>query len=824
MSASLPVLRRLWRLLMLWLVLLPAASVATTSTVTASATTTSATTTSATTTSAATTSTSACPGAVHALQFGDNVTNLPAGVVDRPYAHNLRATGGVPPYVFHAKSLPPGLILSASGRLSGNPGPLPLIARFSASVSDHRGCTIHKPFRLVIVGARQPIAKARPAPKPKPAPKPVPPPPKPLSTMTPEQILAKPPGTVESMDTYMLSKAIFKDKAVLAELKQMSVNVAPASSTTPAYDPGVIEVEAPAPASTLADGDSAGTVDDDASVDADAPDDAPLYVDTQTQFKRLLQPLIGVEYPGKDLFAAALDTRLCRFSASLVAAAAQAQGVPLPRSDTTACPPAWETAKPGDGAQDGKVAWQNVPLALMSPDLRNLLIAKARQNHVLDKPVAPTWDGRGCGCVGKLSGSIYGFYPFWRSGSKPQPLDFGLFSRISLFAFWYHTNGDLVMPHWDTPQQVAFILTAHRHRTQLDYTLYRNRWTFLGKESSTVETQMTTHLATQAADLIDTPLPGLVAHIHAWLPGFARVERMGDGLTFFPDRVPPADSPLRAPFKRYADAQIRALIAELRKRPRHYVLNIVLRDRDLLGSDNAWSIDRLYDYVRAAEAPTVENEHIVVGSARYRSNTNLTLHYLVLLTDPTAQSKRKLRILLAQDDKLNDDDRRVLLRKLIPVVSSGDTSSGEVTDQLAYFADNFGGVGFWATPDRSQPVGQTIATRIRASFLAKVPEAEQFDAWVCTHRWPLRLAFESLLLLWLVAFALYRTNCRFRKLPYQLGLLVGAVGVVLLGALLLAGDPGLEGLREGNALLGLLLFALIATIAYHILKPRVEKP
>lgn len=810
----------------------------------------------------------ACPGAVRALQFGDNVTRLPAGVVDRPYAYTLRATGGVPPYVFQAQSLPPGLSLSATGRLAGNPGKLPLIALFTASVRDHLGCTIHKRFRMVVVAPRRPAAKPRPAPSPTPTPasEPTPEPtPKPLTTMTHAEILAMPPANEPSMDTYMLTKAIFKDKEVLAELKQMSATVAPASTTTQAYDPVVVEADAPAAAATTAGGDAppvgsdavakddGGKGDDsksDDSKDDSAENDALVYGDTQAQFQRLLQPLIGVEYPGRDLFIAALDTRLCRFSAELVAAAARNQNLssPLSKDDISRCLQDWARTTQDDGAKKGSakggvkdsgakdgnakdggaasggVAWQDVPLALMSPGLRNMLVDKASQNHPLDKPASPAWDGSGCGCVGKLSGKIYGFYPFWRSGSKPQPLDFGLFSRISLFALWYHANGDLVVPHWDTPQQVAFILTARRHRTRLDYTLYRNDWAFLGKESSTAETQMVAHLAAQSADFIDTPLPGLVAHIHAWLPGFAQVERMGDGLTFFPDQAPAAGLALRAPFKRYVDAQIRALIAELRRRPRHYVLNIVLRDSDLQGSDSAWSIDQLYDYVRVAEAPTVEKEHIVVGSARYQSNTNLTLHYLVLLTDPTADSKRKLRTLLAQDDKLNDDDRRVLLRKLIPVVSSGDTSSGEVTDQLAYFADNFGGVGFWATPDRSQPVGQAIATRIRASFLAKVPEAEQFDAWVCTHRWLLRFAFESLLLLWLIAFALYRTNCRFRKLPYQLGLLVGAVGVVLLGALLLAGDPGLEGLREGNALLGLLLFALIATIAYHILKPRVEKP
>jgi hypothetical protein len=460
----------------------------------------------------------------------------------------------------------------------------------------------------------------------------------------------------------------------------------------------------------------------------------------------------------------------------------------------------------------------------MSPAMRSLPIDKAREHHPLDDPAPPAWDGSGCGCVSKLSGKIYGFYPFWRTQSTPKPLDFSLLSRISLFALWYHGNGDLVVPDWDTPQQTAFVLMAHRHRTQLDYTLYRNDWAFLKKERSAEETQAAVHLAEQAADLIDTPVPGLVARSHAMLPGFAEVERMGDGLSFFPDKVPAAGSPLRAPFERYVDAQIRALIAELRHRQRHYVLNIVLRDRDLLAKDGVWQVGRLYNYVREAEAPDMQDDHIVVGSARYQSNTNLTLHYLVLLTDPTVRSKRDLRAAVYQDHSLNEDDRRVLLRKLIPVVSSGDVSSGEVADQLAYFSDNFGGVGFWAVPDQSQPSGRTVSERIRASFLASIPEAEQFDAWVCTHRWPLRLAFESLLLLWLVAFALYRTNCRFRNLPYQLGLLVGAVAVVLLGALLLAGDPDVEQLREGNALLLILLVALIGTIAYHILKPQVEKP
>lgn len=750
-----------------------------------------------------------CAGAMQPLQFGDNVMTLPSGIVGRPYKYTLHATGGVSPYVFHAKSLPPGLTLSSNGTLAGDPGNLPLIALFTASVRDHHGCSIQKKFRVVIMAVRRPLPPhPRPqVPAPQPPEKPAPPkPPKPLSVVSHADILAKPPVTQPSMNTYMLTAAVFKDKEVLGELKQMSVSVAPATSTTPAYDPGSL-------GSDSGPGDSA--TQDDGSLDAD----------TTAQFKRLLQPLIGVEYPGRDLFAAALDTRLCRFSETLVATAAHRQGLPPPKMSESDCPPDWAASALQDSpASNGLVSWKDVPLSLMSPELRSVLIEKARQNHPLLNPVAPSWDGTGCGCVQKLSGEVYGFYPFWRTGDKPQPLDFSLLSRISLFALWYQSNGDLALPDWTTPAQTAFIREAHRHRTQLDYTLYRNDWQFLEKMSDEDMARVAANLAAQAATLIDTPLPGLVARSHAWVPGFATVERMGDGLTFFPDQPPAANSPLRKPFERYTDTQVRALITQLRRRHRRYVLNIVLRDSDLESDNGVWKVTQMYDYVRDAEAPHMQDDHIIVGSARYRSNTNLTLHYMVLLTDPTVRSKRDLRLAIYKDQSLNEDDRRVLLRKLIPVVSSGDASTGAVADQMAYFADNFGGVGFWATPDRSQPVGRTISERIRSSFLTRIPEAEQFDAWVCTNRWPLRMAFQVLLLLWLIGFLCYRTNCRFRKLPYQLGLLISAVGVVVLGALLLAGDPGLEGLREGNALLGLLLFALIATIAYHILKPRVEKP
>ncbi|HET7333023.1 hypothetical protein [Dyella sp.] len=770
---------------------------------------------------------SPCSNGVQLLQFGGNVATLPPGVVGEPYQYTLLATGGLPPYTYHAASLPPGFTLSPAGVLAVTPGNLPLIGVFTASVRDHRGCSAQQTYRLAIVAPPQPPSPVQPkpptptpTPKPIPKPKPKPVPPAPLSTVPLEDTLAEPATPQPSMDTYVLTQAIFEDKELLAELKLMSANAATAGSMAPADEPAAAST-APTSSGQTSTGQASPDDTDAASADQSIDDDV------QAQFQRLLQPLIGVQYPGRDLFAAALDTRLCRFSEALILAAARKQGRPPPNMNSFDCPPDWDKlAKQDDYMPRDPLPWKEMPVWLMSPAMRDLLLDKAQQPHPLLNPPAPQWDGAGCGCVRKLSGAIYGFYPFWQTQGKLQPLDFRLLTRINLFALWFKESGDLAVPTWTTPQQTDFIREARRHRTQLDYTLYRNDWQFLKNASDADITRITQRLAQQSADFIDAPLPDLISRSHAWLPVFAKVERVGDGLTLYLDAMPSAKDPLRPAFAHYLDQQIQALITELRQRSRPYVLNIVLRDTDLETAGSVWQVDAMYGYVRQAEAPTLQDDHIVVGSAQYRSNTNLTVRYVVLLTEPTARSRHDVRSAIDHDKKLNEDDRLVLLRKLIPVVSSGSANDRELADEMAYVSDNFGGIGFWTAPGRNDRVGQTVSTRIRASFLLDHGLKVGSQAWICEYRWPLRMAFEALLVLWLIAFALYQGSCRIRRigLPYQLGLLFGAVGVLILGAILLAGDPALTKVREGNSLLAVLLIALIATIAYHLLKPRVEKP
>lgn len=768
----------------------------------------------------------ACSG-VQPLQLGGSVVTLPTGMVDQPYQYTLQASGGVPPYMFQSESLPPGFTLSAAGTLAGTPGDLPWIAVFMAGVRDHRGCLARQTYKLAIIAPspapspspRPPAPKPSPAPTPTPIPKPAPKPapPTPLITVPLADTLEEPSTAQPNMITYALTQAIFTDKDVLAQLKQMSANAAKAGSEAPADEPDEPDSDAPSRAASSADTPSS----DDAAQSAPSIDD-----DTKAQFQRMLQPLLGVEYPGRDLFAAALDTQVCRFSEKLILAIARKQGKPPPPMDASDCPPDWaKLAKQGGFVPRDPLPWKDVPQWLMNPALRDMLIDKAQQAHPLLNPPAPLWNGNGCGCVRQLGGQIYGFYPFWQTQGKTQQPNFGLLTRISLFALWFNDSGDLLEPSW-TMQQTAFIKEAQRYRTKLDFTLYRNEWQFLKDATNEDITRITQRVAKEAADFIDTPLADLASRSHAWVPGYAKVERYGDGLTLYLDQPPAFGDPLRPAYARYQDHQIQALIADLHQRHRNYVLNIVLHDTDLESAHGLWQVDAMFEYVRQAEAPIMHDDHIVVGSTQYRSNTNLLVRYIVLLSEPIERGKRVLRVAIERDSNLNEDDRRVMLHKLIPTVSSGAANADALADQLAYFADNMGGAGFWTAPSQDQKPGPMIASRIRATFLPRGLEAETFHAWACEYRWPLRMAFESLVLLWLIAFVLYQGSCRIRQLglSYQLGLLFGAIGVLILGAVLLYGDPALTRVREGNALLAVLLIALIASIAYNLLKPRVEKP
>ncbi|NID14690.1 putative Ig domain-containing protein [Luteibacter yeojuensis] len=773
---------------------------------------------------------------VQPLRLGDSVMTLPSGTVGQPYRYTLRATGGVPPYTYRSESLPPGMSLSAAGELAGAPATLPMVAVFVAGVRDRHGCIAQQTYRLAIMAPRpappprteprpRPPRPAEPAKKPEetpPPPKPLPP--QPLTTVPLIETLAAPSSPQSTMDVYRLTPDIFKDKDVLADLKRRSADVTEVAGLIPAAEPE--------PADEKEEGADGGTAKDEGKAEGKSVPrnefvDPTVDVDAKAQFQRMLAPLVGVEFPGRDLFVAALDTRLCAFSREMIVAAANRQHQPPPVMKDSDCPPDWsKVASADDSVPPSHLPWQQVPQWLMSASMHALLIEKAKQSHSLIQPAAPSWSGAGCGCVRALSGQVYGFYPYWDNGAAPRRLDFSMLSRISVFALWFADNGDLMEPGWTTAQDTAFIREAQRQKTALDYTLYHNDWRFLQDATDDNVRDIAERLAVQATNFIDTPLSDLASRVHAWVPGFARVERYGNGLTLYLDRMPGADDPLRPAFERYLNQQVRGLVAELRRRQRAYVLNIVLRDTDLTGTGAIWTPSRMAEYLGQAEALDPRGGKVPGGNAREQSGTNLSLRYMVLLTQPSANSMREILVTIDRDKDISEEMCRILLRRVIPIVSTGASTGEDLTEDLSYASDNFGGAGFWAAPALDEPLGGVAAARVRRSFLPRPPRTESLKGWVCEYRWPLRILAEAVLLVWLIAFVVYQSSCRMRQvgLPFQLGLLLGAIVFLVLGGLLLLGDPALAQVRQGNALLAVVLVALVATIAYHMLKPRVEKP
>jgi uncharacterized membrane protein YiaA len=213
----------------------------------------------------------------------------------------------------------------------------------------------------------------------------------------------------------------------------------------------------------------------------------------------------------------------------------------------------------------------------------------------------------------------------------------------------------------------------------------------------------------------------------------------------------------------------------------------------------------------------------------------------VLRAEPVAASGRRLRQVIEDDPQLSGINQKVVMRKMIPLVSVGSGSRQQFNDNLAYFVDNFGGVALWQPPAEipSQDAGKElekgeaqatvtsdVIAGLRATFLADEPAVGAVCSWTCEWHLPLRALFFVLLVVGLVSVTLYAFCCRLRAIgtPYKLYLLGGCLVTLIIGAALLQCDPGLQTLRENNDILygvlaGLLLFTLIP-----LLKPRVEKP
>ncbi|WP_374568075.1 putative Ig domain-containing protein [Ideonella sp.] len=760
----------------------------------------------------------------------DPVT-LPNASVGRPYARPIRAEGGLPPYRFDLLqgNLPGGLALTVQGQLLGTPEQAGG-SRFRVRVVDAAGDVASQTYSLRVTDPAK--ATAKPAAKP-------------ASAASAAQLSqldlshAGPPAhAAPTAHVYQL------ETAQLDALKTAIKSAEPPIETLPP-DPAAPPEAAPEPAAA-------------ASAPTPPPPATLVWSDAQqTQLEALLKPVFLVEYPTQSQFEAAVDAQVCAQAWQLIVHEAQrlkqqppsqaefAAVCPSPEEPSSAkdtakalAPPAPPASAASGAAAAGMaqpVSWRKLPAWLMPPGLRAWLVEAAGRDRALEPTQVLPWKATAsCNCATpRPQQPLYAVYPAWLAGGKqPQTIDFSLVNRISYFALPLGDDQAVdKVANWNE-DQTKFIRTALAHETRVDFGIYSADWRFLATEPTTARDALIEHFTSEvprrAHELVDTPLPGLASRAKAWLPGFGQVQRMGNGFTVFFDRLPDAKSEpeLAARFADFYPRFVKGLAQALAESPeRHYAINLVMTDQQIADKTGPFDVGRLFELLKAVEVPDMAEGRIVETNGDYKRNSNAELRFLVLLTEPTTQSKKRLRATIEASPGLFGGDRRIFLRSVVPLLMLPQASPEQYRDDLVYVQDNFGGIGFWPAPLMGQQFDTEQQKALRNTFDPPTGSgvSEALCSVVCPNRWLFRLAFELFLLLGAVCWLLLQWNCEWRAL-YGRYALLGALPPLFVGAALLQCDPALESLRKGNAqLVALIVIPLIAAL-WALFKRKEDKP
>lgn len=753
--------------------------------------------------------------------------SLPAATLQRDYQRLIRAEGGSPPYRFDLPqgSLPAGLRLTSTGQIAGTPEQVGF-SRFRVRVVDSAGDIASQTYSLRVSAPAKPAA--RPASAASTASAPV----AQLSRLDLSQ--AGPPAhTQPSARVYQLEAAQLD---ALKERIKAPESAAP-SDTVPLPDappePAAVAASAPTPA---------------------PPEDLEWSEAQQTQLEALLQPVMRVEYPTRSLFEDAVHAQVCAQAWQLIVHEAQrlkqqppsrkefdqicrppkapSGSASAPARSPTASAPAVAASAAGEMAQP--VSWRDLPAWLMPAGLSQWLVVAAGR----DKPLLPIkplpWSATAsCNCAApRPQQPLFAVYPVWLADGPQAPsIDFSLVNRISYLALPLGDDQVLSPSVW-TDTQTAFIRTARTYETRVDFGFHQSDWSFLATEPASEREALIQRLIEQipqqTRQLLDTRLPGLEARAKAWLPGFGRAQYMGDGVTVFFDQLPdPRGEPELA--KRFAEFYpqfIKGLAnAMVENRGRQYAINLVMTDRQMKDTHGAFDVGKLFALLKAVEDPQVVDGRIVETSTDYVRNNNIELRFLVLLSEPTGASAKALRLLIGNNGSLNESDRRIFLRSVVPLLLLPQESLQHYRDDLVYVQDNFGGIGFWLAPLAGPQFDAQQAQALRTTFGPDPGTgiSEALCSVVCPNRWLFRLAFELLVLAALLCWALLQWQCEWRERYGRYALLLG-IPPVIVGAVLVQCDPALEALRKSNAsLLALLLIPLVAA-AWVLLKRKEDKP
>lgn len=441
---------------------------------------------------------------------------------------------------------------------------------------------------------------------------------------------------------------------------------------------------------------------------------------------------------------------------------------------------------------------------------------------------------------------VYGFYPFWMSvrdaenkassngedsseqtedesqDNDSAAVDFSVLSRIGYFALELDDKGKIVDRggHWtEEGGAERFIKKAHKYNSKVDVVIEATNW----KEWNDSTNKRSVNSIRR---LLDRTKPNAI---------------IPDGITvYFPDFAgsEPEQHKKIVVFVKKLRKELGALGGEKRLfgGKKRLFLNILIDDGNPEYNDETRvSKPALLGGLKDED----EDEDILVG------NQAVDL-VLVLLHQPVTEKKKWLR--LAIENEFRGEQRRDVLRKILPVISSNvhegkpdertlcnennEDPYWQLQHDLTYFRDNFRGVALWPLPTSKlkvlkerldctfasdEKIGITIFRNIESWF-------RNVESWLCVFVCPNRYIFwiafwflsGLLILLALLAYWSCRIkNALTKRLYYILGILGGGASWIMISVALITCDPRVH---EGElVILSMLVAILISSwVIYYI--------
>jgi hypothetical protein len=285
------------------------------------------------------------------------------------------------------------------------------------------------------------------------------------------------------------------------------------------------------------------------------------------------------------------------------------------------------------------------------------------------------------------------------------------------------------------------------------------------------------------------------------------------------------------------------IVSRMERSGRSYALNVVIRAERLMAGDAGQDVATAVRLLERTGSIAPAGQAGLGAGADPKVAPKIRVRLLVLLPEPTTDSKKLLRAALDQSSALQSHQRVDFLDSLIPMMvhPAGDKvvrMTPEMALQfdadLAYHGWQYGGAGLWPMALHDRGAGAQAVELLHANFRAnerwwrdRWSVTHEMCTWVCPYRTWWRLGLNGLLLLGGLSLGLYLFNCRVRERGGRAYVIWLWGGLALTGAvfaILLSCDPDLYELSEGNKPLVALFGAVLLVTLWFLTQRKAPQP